>query len=454
MLTRINKVVKKDQRSIQAIFETGLIVAGLLTLLLLMPHQLNADGLYRFQGFSELLEQGKLSNMRYSLVGPAFSIPFWLLGNVYKTSAWWCERYNLFLFAVSLLVMYWLLKDRVDRRLIRKFFLILLAASMFATHLSYYFGEVFTSLCVAIGILAVVIGYALPGWIAIILGVVNTPACIIGLALVVARRILDNKCWRYILALVAAGGLIIAESWIRRGGPFVTGYEGVAGYRTVMPFSGLPGFSYPFFFGLLSILFSFGKGLVFFTPGLLLPVRKTLLKIQPGIKLDLFAVYILWLCFLGGLILVYSNWWSWYGGAFWGPRFFLFASIPASFALATRLQYRGTSLLLNLLTLLVLLLSFWVGIDGAVFGQKASGICMANNYALEVLCFYTPEFSVLWHPFIVTASLDKREILYIVYSVIIFSYLALPLCGEILRQTIEKVDLFRKEFLDVKSWRF
>jgi hypothetical protein len=454
MLTRINKGVTKDWQAIQAIVETGFIVAGLLALLLLLPHQLNADGLYRFQGLSELLEQGKLSNMRYSIVGPMFSIPFWLLGKVYQTSAWWCERYNLVLFAVSLLVMYWLLKDRIDRRLIRKFFLILLAASMFAAHLSYYFGEVFTSLCVAIGILAVVIGYAIPGWIAIILGVVNTPASIIGLALVVVKRIVDTRRWRYILALLAAGCLIIAESWIRRGGPFVTGYEGVAGYRTVMPYSGLPGFSYPFFFGLLSILFSFGKGLIFFTPGLLLPVRKTLLKIQPYIKLDLFAIYILWLCFLVGLILVYAKWWAWYGGAFWGPRFFLFASIPASFALATRLQYRSTSLLLNLFTLLVLLLSFWVGIDGAVFGQKALGICMANNYAMEALCFYTPEFSVLWHPFVVAIPLDKREIVYVVFSVMVFIYLAIPLCGEVVRQTLEKADLFRKEHLNLESWRF
>ncbi len=99
MLTPINKVVKKDQHSIQAIFETGPIVAGLLALILLLPHQLVADDLYRFQGLSELLNQGKLSNMRYSLVGPAFSIPFWLLGKVYETSAWWRERYNLFLFA-------------------------------------------------------------------------------------------------------------------------------------------------------------------------------------------------------------------------------------------------------------------------------------------------------------------------------------------------------------------
>jgi len=324
---------------------------------------------------------------------------------------------------------------------------------MFAANLSYYFGEVFNSLCIAIGILAVIIGYALPGWVAIVLGVVNTPASIIGLGLIVAKRILDTKHWRYVLALVVAGSLIMAESWIRRGGPFVTGWETYAGFRTIEPFSGVPGFSYPFFFGLISILFSFGKGLIFFAPGLLLPIRKTLLKIQPYVKLEFFTVYILWLCFLVGLILVYSPWWAWFGGTFWGARFFLFASIPASFALATRLQYRDTSLLVNVFTLLVLLLSFWVGINGAVFVQKGLDICITNHYALSVLCFYALEFSVLWHPFVVNVPLDKHEILYVVYSVIVFIYLAIPLCGTILNQTIEKVVLVRKEYLDVTSWR-
>ena len=453
MSFHINHAAKINLTSLQAIFETVLIVAGLLALLLLLPHQINSDGLYRFQGLSELLESGKLSNTRYSLVGPLFSTPLWLLGKVYLTPEWWTGRYNLLLFAISLLVMYWLLKDRIDRRLIRKFFLILLVSSMFATHLSYYFGEVFTSLCAAIGILAVVIGYASPGWVAIVLGVVNTPASLIGLGLVVAKRILDTKRWRCALALAAAGVLITAESWIRRGGPFVSGYEGVAGYRTFMPYSGLSGFSYPFFFGLLSILLSFGKGLIFFSPGLLLPIRKTLLNIRPYINVDLFGIYILWFCFLIGLILVYSNWWAWYGGAFWGPRFFLFASIPASFALATRLQYRDESLLINLFTFLVLLLSFWVGINGPVYGQRNLGMCLDNQYALEVLCFYTPEFSVLWRPFVVTYHPNLFQILYVAYCAIVFIYLVIPLCGQIVSQILEKIAPFRREHLDVKSWK-
>ena len=42
----------------------------------------------------------------------------------------------------------------------------------------------------------------------------------------------------------------------------------LVGFRTALPYSGQPGFSYPFFFGVLSVLFAFGRGLVFFAPGL------------------------------------------------------------------------------------------------------------------------------------------------------------------------------------------
>ena len=91
--------------------------------------------------------------------------------------------------------------------------------------------------------------------------------------------------------------------------------------------------------------------------------------------------------FLIGLILVYSRWWAWNGAVFWGPRFFLFASIPASFALAVRLmRYQEASLGMNLLTLVVFCLSAWVSVDGAVFqsvvtipdGLLAKSLCMEH----------------------------------------------------------------------------
>src|SRR5262249_55819704 len=144
---------------------------------------------------------------------------------------------------------------------------------------------------------------------------------------------------------------------IRRGNPLASNYE--------------DGFSEPFLIGLLSILFSFGKGLLFFAPGLLLPLRGALAGLAEGTRRLLATTHLLWVAFLGGLVLVYARWWAWYGGWFWGPRFFLIASLPACLALALRLRpARRPALLGDLATLGVLALSVWVGIDGAVYDQR------------------------------------------------------------------------------------
>ena len=97
----------------------------------------------------------------------------------------------------------------------------------------------------------------------------------------------------------------------------MTGYEGNHGFKTILPYSGQPGFSYPFVLGILSILFSFGKGIFFFVPGLwLLYDFKKLKENKP-----LFEIIVLLLLFLGGEILIYSKWWAWYGGFIGGHGF-------------------------------------------------------------------------------------------------------------------------------------
>jgi hypothetical protein len=93
----------------------------------------------------------------------------------------------------------------------------------------------------------------------VVLGVVNTPATAVGLALsrCIARGARGAR--RRDVAAAVAAGLILLENTIVRGGPLITGYAGNHGATTVMPFSGMPGFSYPLFSGVLSLLFSFGK---------------------------------------------------------------------------------------------------------------------------------------------------------------------------------------------------
>ncbi len=443
---------------VQTLIETVLILLGLLAIGILLPHSIHGDGTIRLQSLSELVQQHKWSDMPYSFVGPLFSLPFWFVGRHYKNIELWCKQYNLFVLACGLLITYLLLQKRVNHSLLRKFFLLLIAASMFANHLLTYYGEVFTAVLVGVGIIAAVTSHTrlgrFSGWLAVILGVVNVPASLVGLGFVILKRFLDNKRLRYMLVGVAAATFVITEAWLRRGGPFVSGYETANGFPTVMPFTGKPGFSYPFWFGLLSILFSFGKGLLFFAPGLLLPIRKTLLALKTEWNIDLSNVYWLWLCFLLGLILVYSRWWSWYGGWFWGPRFFLFASIPASFALAVRLHRHTASLPINLLTAGVLCLSTWVGINGAIFDQtQLSKVCQGNNYQLEMLCHYTPDFSALWHPLLVPQHFTSSQLLYMLYCGIVFVYLALPLFTTIVGQVLTVASGASKEHLNIKLWK-
>ncbi len=463
----------KKYARVGAVIEIGLmsivLIAGLFSIFFSLPQVISGDGYLRYVNIVDLLDHHSLNSAgsviagqskdaltRYSLIGPIFAIPLLFVGQLLGKPPAWTGTYNFFVFVIGMFVTYVLLRKRVDRSLLRRFFLLLTTASMFPVHVATFYGEVFTAVCVGFGILVVTIRVSAPGaWIAIILGVANTPATLLGLGLMLLKRMLDSKRLRYMLPLVVAVWLILGESWLRRGSPFANPYADNSGFRTIMPYSGLSGFSYPFFFGLLSILFSFGKGLIFFAPGLLLPVGKTLLRIEQQEKLPVYRVYTLWMCFLIGLILVYAQWWAWYGGLFWGPRFFLFASIPASFALAIRLHYKDVSFATNLFTLGVLALSFWVSIDGTVLYAVSANIptCIANHYMLEALCQYTPEFSALWYPFVIHPVLSLAQKLYLAYYLVVFIYLATPLFIKIVQQSREPINKYAREYLNLKVWR-
>ncbi len=431
--------------------EQILIILALVVLLFQLKFYFYGDADTRFQALDMLFNQGKLSEMPYSFIGPLFSSPVYLIGKALGSPRAWCGRYNLFLFVLGLFLINQVLKDCMDGSTRRKFFLILILGSMFPHHLSTYFGEVFTAVLVAFGILAVTVKkYVNLGWTALILGVANIPASAIGLVLIITAFILKRKKLRYVLVPLAVIVIILAEAWIRRGSPFMTGYELNYGHRTFMPYSHLPGFSYPLFFGLISILISFGKGIVFFAPGMFLPVRKYFLKY----KNEVYISYKLWIWFVIGLVLVYAKWWAWYGGWFWGPRFFLFASIPASMALAIRLSSSKVSIFNDLVTLAALGLSFWVGINGAVFGLSTLESLTRNFAQTEAYCWYIPEFSVLWRPFVVLKDLSSNEIFIIAFSSAVFLYIALPFLLRIAKSVLSELERFWGSHFPGSRWRF
>ncbi len=440
--------VRGRRWSSRGMAETGLIIIGLLANLTLLPHAIASDGARRYVALAQLLSGKGLSSMKYSLIGPIFAAPLWFMGRLFAQPAVWVEGFNTIIFALGLLAFYLLMRPYVDGRLLRTFLLLLTLASMFPYHLTQFYGEVFTAVLVAVGLAATTLHRrrALGGLTLVAVGVANTPAVIVGMALALAKHIWDTRRLRYGLALVAALALIIGESWLRRGSVANDGYQHDNGGHTLMPFAGIPGFSYPMLLGLLAILFSFGKGLLFFTPGLFLPMRRRIAGIW-GEKSPMWAMYSLWLAFVAGLILVYSKWWAWYGGWFWGPRFFLFACIPASFALALWTQRPSRRLSLNLVALGVLALSLWVSIDGAVFNQAGLRVCTNNDYLLEAYCHFTPDYSALWRPlvnaylfglgprFSRVEALTPGAVAFGCYALMVGAYLALPLLRTIATQT-------------------
>ncbi|HEY1349764.1 MAG TPA: hypothetical protein VGF67_09085 [Ktedonobacteraceae bacterium] len=447
--------------SLNAAIETSLIILGLLAVFFLLPREMKGDGLLRYQALLHILINHSIPESRYSLIGPFFALPLIWIGRKLGDPSGWALVYNQVLFAASILLSYFLLKDQMQRAILRKFYLLLLIASMFVAHLAFFYGEVFTALTVGFGLLFVYLRTAaLPGWLLLALGVANSPAAIGGLVPLALKRVLDNKRLRYGLIVIAALALAGLNNWLQHGNPFNPGYGDDVGFKTVMPYSGLPGFSYPILFGLLSILLSFGKGLFFFAPGLLLPVRQTLLRHRESNRLPLFQVYLLWIAFLAGLVLVYAHWWGWYGGVFWGPRFFLFAAIPASFALAIRLLYaRESSLAVNGLTLVVFMLSVWVCIDGAVYQWSTSlfatmpAVCTQNHFNLEMLCYYTPEFSALWLPFVKHITLDFPKTLFLIYVLLAAVYLGLPLGVQVGCQVGQLLRRLGRPLFSLHEWR-
>jgi hypothetical protein len=262
----------------------------------------------------------------------------------------------------------------------------------------------------------------------------------------------ESKQVRLLLLLPGALAVLLLENYIRSGSfieVFQTYLAGNHGFQTILPYSGRIGYSYPFILGILSILLSFGKGLIFFCSGLLLigwawkhisdPVERKLL--------------ILWSIIVVGLIMAYASWWSWYGGWYWGPRFFLFASVPAAWILAKLIHASKKSLLLDVVLICLVTLSVWVGVNGIVFQQKTLDVCTADNYALESLCWYVPEFSPLIRPFITHMPLQLNDWLTLIFFVVIGLYIIAPVVIDFLQQ-LKSAYQTHRPVVKLSSWKF
>lgn len=390
---------------------TGL---SLVVLFAVVPHRVSGDGYVRFQKLDSLLRQGVLGRERYSYIGPLFAAPLWVFGDA---RLWWCARFNVLIAAAGVAAAWWVLRPALTSDERAASMLLLAAAGMLPNATIDFYGEAFSAVMVGTGLATVLIRGRALGWLAVVLGVANIPAWVGGLLGVSIWRIWKVRRLDGLVSFLVACALIALENTIIRDSPLSAGYAGDHGVTTVMPFSGMPGFSYPLILGLVSLLFSFGKGLLFFAPGLLLVgrVRRARPELAPFFDASL--------VFLAGLLLVYSRWWAWYGGWTWGPRFLLVAAYPSALAIAIGIHQPATRSR-TAVTMLIAGWTVWVGVSGAVFGLSGLDDCRANGYAMEYLCWYVPEFSPLLRPLVLPPSdLAPWQLAWMILAAVVYGVL-------------------------------
>lgn len=437
----------------RAKIESSLIFISGIFYLFVFPHGAHGDGFDRYLALITLLERGELISMLYSYWGPLFASPLYYLGHLLKTPHWWITRYNTLLFFGFLFWSYRWIRRRENAEYARVFVLFCFAGGMFSKAVTDFYGEMFTVCLIAIGlaVLSEPERWARVWWAKgmIAFGAASTPGVLPATLLALLSRVISTRQLRFFLPLIGAVMLLMLENFVRYGSVLQTGYklgEVKALYPTVQPYAHLPGFSYPLGFGLLSTLFSFGKGLVFYVSGILL-FSFCWTRVAAIFRPTLLA----WLLFSLGLILVYAQWWAWFGGWYWGPRFYLFLSIPACFALTWARELNFAGLWQRWVFICLGTLSIWVSCTGVVFGLNNTEACVPNSH---FICLYVPEFSELWRPLIAETGLRGRRLAMVIYFALLWVYLIGPALVRAIRETFSWFRRICWEHDEAKPWRF
>ena len=75
-----------------------------------------------------------------------------------------------------------------------------------------------------------------------------------------------------------------------------------------------------------------------------------------------------------------------------------------------------------------------MGLNGLMFDQRGQELCTDFQYRWETLCWYVPEFSVLFYPFVARRPLDGQQIAVSAYMAVTAVLLAAPLALLTVRQ--------------------
>lgn len=352
---------------------------------------------WRRQRALEAFVHGNGTVMKYSVIMPLVAlVPYWLARGLGVGSLVY-DHFNVLVWVPwSLLVGARLERLRTSRFAVGV--VTLTTASMFAPFVTVFNAEAFSLMFVSAGLLVALdaggdrraargIGVVL-----VAIGAANIPVQI--LAIAVAGCYLwwrHRQVWLLGAAAIAVAVQVGDVLW-------TTGSFGLTKYpqewweSPLLPWGRVVEFGYPFLFGVVGILVSLGRGIVWFQPGLF--VR------TPDAPVDHVRTWRrLMTVMVVAMIPVYAKWWAWYGGFTFGPRFFLIGAVPAAVAMcdglvfARRLGHWAVAAALTLW-------SGWVAIVGVLYfaTPRADYLCRLDDFRYEPMCWWVGEYSPLLAP--------------------------------------------------------
>lgn len=404
----------------------------------ILPQRFNGDDGVRAVMIRQLAS-GIKPETKYSFIQPVVSVPLY----------WTFHKLGFGVFALTLIPMIWLaVWSAVVWRIVAPHrsplfahvTIVLSVASLLGAYLVGFNSDIFSALGMTGGLLAGLLGKSRAarraGWLVYVVTAANTPvmvavAVVTGLVLVVRRR-----QFRFLLLPVAVFGATVVEATAVSGKLGWTRYSSAIehGNMQLLPWGEIVGFNWPLWSGLLAILFSFGRGLVFFFPlSWLGPSRRRdeLTRVE----------HLLWLSVVV-LIPVYAKWWAWYGGVSFGPRFFMIAIVPTAMGCASAITDTQRSTLRSLVILVAIFMSVWVAATGAIYGVTTTAFdaCVSGGtFANEALCLYTPEYSGLWAPIWARDPTSVRDVIFVIALVLFVA----PTVCVVVAPTIEPLKSMR-----------
>lgn len=407
--------------------------AGLVILLLGLiiffsdKGQIAGDGVPRWEALTALMSEHRLTADKYSIVQPLLAVPLFLIGETWEradslfsdeekalpseTRAFErnkiiVQRFNKFIIWGIAIWWYGMLQQwyALTPKQAAWATLFLLFGSFLIPHARDFYSEcLWTALSLVLlallsalwnqpfqrgkfALLVLCLALLIPLNPVLSFVCAGILVCLLGLklwqsfrmnSLAVVKRCFAPEILALLIGLCVGTLLCLLENVLRRGHVLNFGY-------------GTEGFSTPWLYGLAGQLFSPSRGLVFFIPtffcGCAL-LSGQLLKTREEFFLLLTLLY------SALLVGIYSTWWAWHGGLYWGPRFLLPLSVFGIlyWILVVKKIWRKSGRLVHGVLTALVFLSYSVYKAGVAVNHRYLGQCLAIDPASDA-CFWKIQF--------------------------------------------------------------